>query len=181
MTCRGGAADRTRTACGTRTSTSALRAAPQPTSLSRVTPTGRVGRSTSTCARPTPGSSTSVARTSSVRATNGISVCWVREDDDGQFVVFRAAKFRLFEMDQAIFESAAAPGRTLVGRLGLTDEQGWPLRDRPPAADRVDRRVGETLRRREPAPSRRSPVPWLGSDARRRRRLRSPAARTARR
>jgi hypothetical protein len=44
---------------------------------------------------------------------------WVREDDDGQFVVFRAAKFRLFE-------SAAAPGRTLVGRLGLTDEQGWP-------------------------------------------------------
>ena len=51
---------------------------------------------------------------------------WVREDDDGQFVVFRAAKFRLFEMDRAIFESAAAPGRTLVGRLGLTDEQGWP-------------------------------------------------------
>ena len=51
---------------------------------------------------------------------------WVREDDDGQFVVFRGAKFRLFEMDQAIFESAAAPGRTLVGRLGLTDEQGWP-------------------------------------------------------
>ena len=38
----------------------------------------------------------------------------------------RGAKFRLFEMDRAIFESAAAPGRTLVGRLGLTDEQGWP-------------------------------------------------------
>ena len=50
----------------------------------------------------------------------------MREDDDGQFVVFRAAKFRLFEMDRAIFESAAAPGMTLVGRLGLTDEQGWP-------------------------------------------------------
>jgi hypothetical protein len=51
---------------------------------------------------------------------------WVREDDDGRFVVFRAAKFRLFEMDRAIFEAAAVPGMTLVGRIGLTDEQGWP-------------------------------------------------------
>jgi hypothetical protein len=51
---------------------------------------------------------------------------WVREDDDGRFVVFRAAKFRLFEMDRAIFEAAAVPGMALVGRIGLTDEQGWP-------------------------------------------------------
>lgn len=51
---------------------------------------------------------------------------WVREDDEGRWVVFRGAKFRLFEMDAATFEAAAAPGRLLVGRLGLTDELGWP-------------------------------------------------------
>jgi hypothetical protein len=51
---------------------------------------------------------------------------WLREDPDEGWVVFRGAKFRLFEMDRGIFEAAAAPGLRLVGRLGLTDEQGWP-------------------------------------------------------
>jgi hypothetical protein len=51
---------------------------------------------------------------------------WLREDPDQGWIVFRAAKFRLYEMDRAIFEAAAAPGLRLVGRLGLTDEQGWP-------------------------------------------------------
>jgi hypothetical protein len=51
---------------------------------------------------------------------------WVREDRAGGWVVFRGAKFRLYEMEPALFEAASGPGRTLVGRLGLTDEQGWP-------------------------------------------------------
>jgi Family of unknown function (DUF5990) len=51
---------------------------------------------------------------------------WVREGESGEWVVFRGAKFRLFEMDDALFEAASAPGRRLVGRLGLTDELGWP-------------------------------------------------------
>jgi hypothetical protein len=50
----------------------------------------------------------------------------VREDDDGRWVVFRAAKFRSFDMDPAIFIAAPRPGKALIGRLGLTDEQGWP-------------------------------------------------------
>ncbi len=60
------------------------------------------------------------------RGERHLGLRWVREDDEGRFVVFRAAKFRLFEMDRAIFEAAAVPGMTLVGHIGLTDEQGWP-------------------------------------------------------
>jgi hypothetical protein len=62
---------------------------------------------------------------------------WLREDDAGEWIIFRAAKFRLFEMDRATFESAARSGKRLVGRLGLTDEQGWPrcATVRPPLID----------------------------------------------
>jgi hypothetical protein len=51
---------------------------------------------------------------------------WVRQDPDGSWVVFRGAKFRLYEMDRSLFEKAMRPGRRLIGRVGLTDEQGWP-------------------------------------------------------
>lgn len=66
-----------------------------------------------------------------------IGLRWVRADSDGGWVVFRGAKFRLFEMDDGIFEAASAPGRRLVGRLGLTDEQGCPrcATVRPPVID----------------------------------------------
>ena len=60
------------------------------------------------------------------RGERHLGLRWVREDPAEEWVVFRGAKFRLFEMDDAIFEAAAAPGRRLVGRLGLTDEEGWP-------------------------------------------------------
>jgi Family of unknown function (DUF5990) len=61
---------------------------------------------------------------------------WLREDA-GEWILFRAAKFRLFEMDRATFDAAARPDRRLVGRLGLTDEQGWPrcATVRPPLID----------------------------------------------
>ena len=51
---------------------------------------------------------------------------WLRREGDGSSSVFRAAKLRLFEMDPSLFETALERGRPLVGRLGLTDEQGWP-------------------------------------------------------
>lgn len=62
---------------------------------------------------------------------------WLRQDDAGEWILFRGAKFRLFEMERAIFDAAAQPGRRLVGRLGLTDEQGWPrcATVRPPVID----------------------------------------------
>jgi hypothetical protein len=51
---------------------------------------------------------------------------WFRQDVDGSWVMFRGAKLRLYEMDPALFEAALRPGRRLVGRVGLTDEMGWP-------------------------------------------------------
>ena len=55
-----------------------------------------------------------------------LGLIWTRQLEDGTWSVFRAAKFRLFEMERSIFETAMKPGRRLVGRLGLTDEHGWP-------------------------------------------------------
>jgi hypothetical protein len=55
-----------------------------------------------------------------------LGLLWLREIEDGKWDVFRGAKFRLYEMDRSVFEQAMRPGRRLVGRLGLTDDQGWP-------------------------------------------------------
>jgi hypothetical protein len=60
------------------------------------------------------------------RGERYLGLRWLRTDADGRPVVFRGAKFRLFEMDRALFEGALGDGRHLVGRLGLTDEHGWP-------------------------------------------------------
>lgn len=51
---------------------------------------------------------------------------WLRDLDQGGREVFRGAKFRLWELDRSLFERASVSGRRLVGRLGLTDELGWP-------------------------------------------------------
>ena len=51
---------------------------------------------------------------------------WLRTNADGDSVVFRGAKFRLFEMEPALYEEAMGEGRRLTGTLGLTDEHGWP-------------------------------------------------------
>jgi hypothetical protein len=55
-----------------------------------------------------------------------LGLIWIRELDDESWSLFRAAKFRLYEMERSLFEEAMQPGRRLVGRLGLTDAQGWP-------------------------------------------------------
>lgn len=55
-----------------------------------------------------------------------LGLIWIRELKDGSWSLFRAAKFRLYEMEPSLFEAAMKPGRRLVGRLGLTDALGWP-------------------------------------------------------
>jgi Family of unknown function (DUF5990) len=60
------------------------------------------------------------------RGERHLGLRWLRKDADGHDVVFRGAKFRLFEMDSGLFEQALGEGRRLVGTLGLTDEQGLP-------------------------------------------------------
>jgi hypothetical protein len=60
------------------------------------------------------------------RGERYLGLRWLRKDADGNDMVFRGAKSRLFEMDSAMFEEALGDGRRLVGTLGLTDEQGWP-------------------------------------------------------
>jgi hypothetical protein len=60
------------------------------------------------------------------RGERYLGLRWLRRDADGNDVVFRGAKFRLFEMNATLFEGALGEGRRLVGTLGLTDELGWP-------------------------------------------------------
>jgi hypothetical protein len=48
------------------------------------------------------------------------------EGGEGGLLLFRAAKFRLDEIDEALVEAARRPGYELVGRVGLTDSNGWP-------------------------------------------------------
>jgi hypothetical protein len=60
------------------------------------------------------------------RGERCLGLRWLRTDADGKAAVFRGAKFRLFEMDPALFEEALRDGRRLVGTLALTDEHGWP-------------------------------------------------------
>jgi hypothetical protein len=59
---------------------------------------------------------------------------WGTVAADGSFTLFRAAKLALADIDPAVLSQALEPGRTLVGRLGLTNATGQPLcaRVRPP-------------------------------------------------
>jgi hypothetical protein len=63
---------------------------------------------------------------SGARDERSVYLRWLREDDAGEFVLFRAAKFRLYEIDRAIIGAAVAGGSELVGSVLLTDENGWP-------------------------------------------------------
>jgi Family of unknown function (DUF5990) len=60
---------------------------------------------------------------------------WGTLDEDGVFSVFRAAKFRLFELEPALVRRAIETGH-LVAEVDLTDEQGYPrcATVRPPLA-----------------------------------------------
>jgi hypothetical protein len=61
------------------------------------------------------------------RGERCVYLSWGTVDADGTFKLFRAAKLRLSEIDPGIVHEALQPGRHLVGRLGLTDQHGWPL------------------------------------------------------
>jgi hypothetical protein len=51
---------------------------------------------------------------------------WVVVDEGGAFTMFRRAKLWFDGVPPDILERALSTG-VLVGRLGLTDEDGWPL------------------------------------------------------
>lgn len=55
--------------------------------------------------------------------------------EDGDLTVFRAAKFRLWELDPELIRRARSTGR-LVATVELTDEDGFPrcATVRPPYA-----------------------------------------------
>jgi len=65
------------------------------------------------------------------KGDRAIGLPWGTLDADGMFEMFRAAKLRLVDVDPALISAAERGGR-LVGRLGLTDELGWPRCARPP-------------------------------------------------
>ena len=65
------------------------------------------------------------------KTERALALPWGTVDADGAFHMFRAIKLRLVEMEPALIAAAERSGR-LVGRLGLTDELGWPRCARPP-------------------------------------------------
>ena len=60
------------------------------------------------------------------RGERYVGLRWFRTLPGGGREVFRGAKFRLWEMDRDLVRRAIEPHRRLIGRLGLTDDQGWP-------------------------------------------------------
>jgi hypothetical protein len=55
-----------------------------------------------------------------------VYLSWGVVDEAGVFTMFRRAKLWLDGVPPAVLERALSTG-VLVGRLGLTDEDGWPL------------------------------------------------------
>ncbi len=62
---------------------------------------------------------------------------WGDVDDDGTFRLFRRAKIMLTDVDTKLVEGADRNGKTLVARVNLTDEKGFPTcaRLRAPAIE----------------------------------------------
>jgi Family of unknown function (DUF5990) len=60
------------------------------------------------------------------RGDRSVGLPWGEVDGDGGFHLFRGAKLRLDAVDPEIVDAANAPGRRLVGRVGLTDRCGHP-------------------------------------------------------
>ena len=55
-----------------------------------------------------------------------IYLTWGVVEAEGSFVMFRRAKLRLDAVPAGVMDRACDRG-SLVGRLGLSDDQGWPL------------------------------------------------------
>ena len=60
---------------------------------------------------------------------------WYGRSPDGSVENFPGAKLRFAEIDPALIDQALQTGHPLVGRVMLTDEDGWPrcARLHPPA------------------------------------------------
>ena len=61
------------------------------------------------------------------RGDRFVYLTWGTVDGAGAFEMFRRAKLMLDAVDPSTLAAADAPGRQLVGRLGLTDSRGGPL------------------------------------------------------
>jgi hypothetical protein len=68
------------------------------------------------------------------RSDRHLGLVWGEVPGDGTFRLFRGAKLRLVDVDQALVERAWQPGYALVARVRLTDARGNPIcaRVRPP-------------------------------------------------
>jgi Family of unknown function (DUF5990)/Domain of unknown function (DUF5655) len=68
------------------------------------------------------------------RSDRHLGLVWGEVPGDGTFRLFRGAKLRLVDVDQALVEQAWRPGYALVARVRLTDARGNPIcaRVRPP-------------------------------------------------
>src|SRR5260370_813182 len=60
------------------------------------------------------------------RGERFLGLRWVDVTDGDRFDLFRAAGLRLNAVEPALTEQASQPGKRLLGRLGLTDERGFP-------------------------------------------------------
>jgi hypothetical protein len=70
------------------------------------------------------------------RGERSLGLRWMTVED-GDLTVFRAAKFRLWQLDPELIRRACSTGR-LVATVELTDEDGFPrcATVRPPHASR---------------------------------------------
>jgi Family of unknown function (DUF5990) len=68
---------------------------------------------------------------------------WYGRSPDGSVENFRGAKLRFAEIQPALIDQALETGHPLIGRVVLTDEDGWPrcARVHPPA---ITWSVGDT-------------------------------------
>ena len=73
-----------------------------------------------------------------------LGLVWGEVPGDGTFRLFRGAKLRLADVDQAVVERAWQPGHALVARVRLTDARSNPIcaRVRPPDIEWLARPVG---------------------------------------
>jgi uncharacterized protein DUF5990 len=71
------------------------------------------------------------------RTDRHLGLRWLGRAPSGQVELFRGAKLRLIDVAPNLVEEALRTGGTLVGRVVLTDEHGWPrcARVRPPAIE----------------------------------------------
>ncbi len=79
-----------------------------------------------TVVRPPPGADLRGPQVQGPPGARFVYLTWGVVPEPGTFVMFRRAKLRLDAVPEPVMARAVAGG-VLVGRLGLTDDKGWPL------------------------------------------------------